>query len=290
MAYSIRRASWLAILVSTAAVVGLAFATFIQLHRPGFGRMSSAAAQEAGPSTQPQAATQPLRDWRPPAPRSASERAAERRRMVETQIAAPVDGRDPVKDVAVLRAMNSVPRHAFVPADMQRAAYGDTPLPIGHGQTISQPYIVALMTEALELKGGEKVLEIGTGSGYQAAVLAQLTPHVCTIEIVEALGKTAQKALQDEGYADVKCRVGDGYHGWKEEGPFDGIIVTCAAGHLPPPLWEQLKPGGRIVVPVGGPFDVQRLVVITKTPEGKRRSTTITDVRFVPMTGEISRP
>ena len=209
--------------------------------------------------------------------------------MVESQIADPKDGRHAVKDQAVLAAMRQVPRHAFVPPDLRPEAYRDTPLPIGQGQTISQPYIVALMTELLELKPDTKVLEIGTGSGYQAAVLAHMTPNVYTIEIIAELADRAGKSLKEHGYRDVKWRAGDGYFGWAEEAPFDAIIVTCAAGHLPPPLWEQLKPGGRIVIPVGGPYELQRLVVVSKTTEGKRRSQTITPVAFVPMTGEISR-
>ncbi len=223
--------------------------------------------------------------WRPPHPRSAGERADERERMVRHQIESPGWMREAVSDRAVLRAMRDVPRHAFVPRDLQKDAYDDTPLPIGHGQTISQPYIVAVMTERLRLDSGSKVLEIGTGSGYQAAVLAELTPHVYTVEIIEPLAKAAEAALAREGYNDVHVRAGDGYFGWPEAAPFDAIVVTCAAGHLPPPLWDQIKPGGRIVIPIGGTFSVQRLVVIEKTEEGKRRSESVMDVRFVPLTG-----
>ncbi len=205
--------------------------------------------------------------------------------MVRDQIAKPRwDRRKPVKQKEVLAAMEAVPRHAFVTQRYQDQAYHDSPLPIDHGQTISQPYIVALMTELLELTPKKKVLEIGTGSGYQAAVLAHLTPHVYSIEIVEPLAKRAGETLKAQGYKDVKTRQGDGYFGWEEAGPFDVIIVTCAAGHLPPPLWKQLKPGGRIVVPIGGPYEVQRLVLITKTEEGKRKSKSILPVRFVPLT------
>jgi len=222
--------------------------------------------------------------WRPPEPAASKERVDERRRMVLGQIAEPRDGREPIKDKEVLEAMRTAPRHVFVPKARKRWAYADSPLPIGHGQTISQPYIVALMTERLELTPTKKVLEIGTGSGYQAAVLAQLTPHVYTIEIIEPLAERSAEALKGQGYKSINTRCADGYFGWKEHGPFDAIIVTCAAGHLPPPLWEQLKPGGRIVVPIGGPYEIQRLVVITKTDEGKRKSKTITAVRFVPLT------
>ena len=180
--------------------------------------------------------------------------------------------------------MRTTPRHVFVPEDMRSRAYSDTPLPIGHGQTISQPFIVAYMTELLQLEPDDKVLEIGTGSGYQAAVLAQLTPEVYTIEIIKPLAERAKKALADQGYEDVKTKNADGYFGWEEHAPFDAIIVTAAAGHVPPPLWEQLKPGGRMVIPIGGQYEVQRLVVVEKTKEGQRRSQSVMAVRFVPFT------
>jgi protein-L-isoaspartate(D-aspartate) O-methyltransferase len=222
-------------------------------------------------------------------PEVAGERAEERALMVQRQIEHPTDGRVAVSDKAVLAAMKTVPRHVFVPDADRRRAYRDSPLPIGHGQTISQPYMVAIMTELLDLDRTKRVLEIGTGSGYQAAVLAQLTPHVYTIEIVEPLAQRARSALKAQGCDDVNFRTGDGYHGWPEHAPFDVIIVTCAAGHLPPPLWEQLAPGGRIVIPIGGVYEVQRLVVLTKQPDGTRRSRTVMPVRFVPMTGEAQR-
>jgi protein-L-isoaspartate(D-aspartate) O-methyltransferase len=221
----------------------------------------------------------------PPVSPAAKQLVAERERMVRTQIAAATDYRIPVQSKAVLAAMRSIPRHVFVPLDVRNKAYDDTPLPVGHGQTISQPYIVAVMTDLLRLSPSAKVLEIGTGSGYQAAVLSHLTPHVYTIEIIEPLATLAAETLEKHGYGAVNVLHADGYHGWKSESPFDAIIVTCAAGHLPPPLWEQLKPGGRIVIPIGGAFSVQRLVVIEKTPDGKRQSETVMDVRFVPMTG-----
>ena len=222
----------------------------------------------------------------PPAAKSAKERADERRRMVERQIEKPTDGRPPVTDRRVIEAMAAVPRHVFVPADMRRRAYADSALPIGNGQTISQPYIVALMTEHLRLTPASKVLEVGTGSGYQAAVLAHLTPNVYTIEIVEELAKAAARDLADEGYASIRARAGDGYKGWPEHAPFDAIIVTCAPEKLPEPLWEQLKPGGRIVIPVGPVDRVQQLVVVSKTEDGQRRTQTVTEVQFVPMTRE----
>ncbi|MDY7110513.1 MAG: protein-L-isoaspartate(D-aspartate) O-methyltransferase [Planctomycetota bacterium] len=227
--------------------------------------------------------------FEPPSPPAARERIEERETLVDRHIARAHIGSPAVKDEKVLAAMRTVPRHVFVPAARRRHAYADTPLPIGYGQTISQPYIVALMTSLLELTPDEKVLEIGTGSGYQAAVLAQLTPHVYTIEIIEALAERAEKALRGQGYTNINCRRADGYHGWKEEAPFDAIIVTCAAGHLPPPLWEQLKPGGRMVIPIGGQYELQRLVLMTKQEDGSRRSESILAVRFVPLTRERER-
>ena len=227
--------------------------------------------------------------WKAAVAPAASERVRERHHMVRTQIEGPDWSRAAVSDEAVLRAMRSVPRHAFVPEDLLQHAYDDTPLPIGHGQTISQPYIVAIMTELLKISPGSKVLEIGTGSGYQAAVLAQLTPHVYTIEIVEPLAALASEVLRTQGGERIETKFGDGYFGWPQEAPFDAIIVTCAAGHLPPPLWKQLKPGGRIVIPIGGVYSVQRLVVVEKTEDGKRESHSVMGVRFVPMTGRALR-
>jgi len=224
-----------------------------------------------------------------PDPPAAKERADERARMVEQQMAHPPDGRMRVTDEKVLDAMRAAPRHVFVPQSKAPAAYRDHPLAIGHGQTISQPYIVGLMTQLLELDDDAKVLEIGTGSGYQAAVLAHLTSEVYSIEILKPLHGQAVKTLAEQGYDDLHCRRADGYFGWPEHAPFDAIIVTCAAGHLPAPLWKQLAPGGRIVIPIGGPYQTQRLVVITKEPDGSRRSKTVLAVRFVPMTGEAQR-
>jgi protein-L-isoaspartate(D-aspartate) O-methyltransferase len=245
------------------------------------GNSATRPAATSAPST-----TQPGLAWTPPTPAAADERKTERLRMVETQIEHPSDGRTPVTDPTVLTALRAVPRHAFIPATARRMAYADHPLPIGHDQTISQPYIVAFMTELLRVEPGAKVLEIGTGSGYQAAVLAHLTPHVYTIEIVEPLAEWAAKALKGQGYDHVSGRRGDGYRGWPEHAPFDRILLTCAAEELPDPLWQQLKPGGRIVMPLGGTNEIQRLVIITKTPTGERRSETVTYVRFVPLTRE----
>jgi protein-L-isoaspartate(D-aspartate) O-methyltransferase len=212
-----------------------------------------------------------------------AERASERAEMVDSQFTPP--RAVPVTDPAVLDAMCQVPRHLFVPPAMQPVAYADRPLPIGHGQTISQPYIVALMTQCLKVKPGDKVLEIGTGSGYQAAVLSELTPHVFTVEIVGALAEAAVKRLKDLGYATVQVRAADGYYGWKEHAPYDAIIVTCAATHVPRPLFEQLKPGGILCIPIGRVWDIQRLVVVEKTAEGKVRSRSLLGVAFVPLTG-----
>lgn len=223
------------------------------------------------------------KNWTPP---RVAEFQEERAHMVQTQM---VQRRPTIRDTSVLEAMRQVPRHLFVPRSLKRQAYADHPLPIGHGQTISQPYIVALMTEALEMKPGAKVLEIGTGSGYQAAVLFEQTPSVFTMEIIGALGNKAQERLQKLGYSTVKVRVGDGYFGWPEEAPFDGIIVTCAAGHIPPPLIAQLREGGRMVIPVGGVYQVQRLMVVTKDNEGKVRTRELLPVRFVPMTGAVQK-
>jgi len=203
--------------------------------------------------------------------------------MIQDEITGAADGRTPVRDRAVLDAIRAVPRQAFVPKALREHANIDAPLPIGYGQTISQPYIVAVMTELLELDSDMKVLEIGTGSGYQAAVLAQLTPHVYTIEIIEPLARRAATVLREQGCTTVSTRCGDGYLGWPEEAPFDAIIVTAAPGRIPPPLWEQLAVGGRMVIPVGQRLGAQRLLVLEKTPGG-RRTRTVMPVRFVPFT------
>lgn len=187
---------------------------------------------------------------------------------------------------AVLDAMNTVERHKFVPPGEVRFAYENRPLAIGHGQTISQPYIVALMTDLIAPEPDDVVLEVGTGSGYQAAMLAVLVDHVYSIEIIEALAKEATARLERLGYDNVSTRLGDGYHGWKEHAPFDAIVVTAAASHVPPPLIEQLKPGGRMVIPVGGRFVTQLLLLLEKNAEGEIITRQIGAVRFVPLTGE----
>jgi protein-L-isoaspartate(D-aspartate) O-methyltransferase len=213
-----------------------------------------------------------------------SEYAEQRNRMVKQTI----EDRG-VSDSEVLRAMYTVPRHEFVSEDLRKHAYEDRPLPIGLGQTISQPYIVAYMTELLEIDENSKTLEIGTGSGYQAAILAEIVKEVYTIEIFEELGENAQKQFKDLHYENITAKVADGYYGWEEFAPFDGIIVTCAADHIPPPLIEQLKPGGKIVIPVGGVFQVQMLMLVMKDEDGKVTVKNMLPVRFVPLLGEHSK-
>lgn len=211
--------------------------------------------------------------------------ASTRARMVHQNL----QGRD-ITDPAVLRAMGRVPRHRFVPAGLQDRAYADRPLPIGNGQTISQPYIVALMTQNLALQPGARVLEIGTGSGYQAAVLAELGAEVFSVEIKPALARQARQVLRELGYGSVQVRTGDGFHGWAEQAPFDAIVVTCAAETIPPPLVAQLCPGGRVVMPLGTTGDVQQLVLGIKQGE-RLRTRNIVPVRFVPLTRQyVPRP
>ena len=184
----------------------------------------------------------------------------------------------------VRRAMAKVERHRLVPREHQSAiAYGNHPLPIGGGQTISQPYIVALSTDLLNLKGGESVLDVGTGSGYQAAVLAEIASKVYSIEIIPSLGDEARKRLEELGYGNIEIRIGDGYQGWAEKAPFDGIVVTAAAPHVPAALVEQLKPGGRMVIPVGGSGEIQYLKVIEKQADGGYNEKRVLPVRFVPL-------
>lgn len=213
-----------------------------------------------------------------PAPMTDESRQLERARLVDDSVV-PAG----VSDQRVLAAMRRVPRHRFVPEAYASMAYFDEPLPIGHGQTISQPSLVAMMVQSLHLNGQEKVLEIGTGSGYQTAILAELVPHVFTIEIVEPLAKQAEAMLMELGYRNVTVRVGDGYQGWAEEAPFDAIIAAAAPGHVPEPLLRQLAIGGRLILPVGR--DVQQLLLISRTNDGYQR-TYLAPVRFVPMTGQ----
>jgi len=208
---------------------------------------------------------------------------AKRKWMVKSQL----EARD-ITDKQVLEVMRKVPRHLFVSSRYRNKAYEDYPLPIDEGQTISQPYIVALMTQHLRLKREEKVLEIGTGSGYQAAVLAHLTDKVYSIEIRENLAKKAAQTLSELNYNQVHVKWGDGYFGWEEYAPFDAIIVTCAANHIPPSLLKQLKEGGRLIIPVGSTLYFQTLTLITKK-KGKPKVRQILPVSFVPMTGEVQK-
>lgn len=215
-------------------------------------------------------------DAKPP---QTADLAAQREAMVEQQIA----GRG-ISDPATLEAMRAVPRHEFLPLRLRSEAYMDYPLPIGHGQTISQPFIVAFMTEAIRPQPGEKILEIGAGSGYQAAILAHMGADVYTIEIVEPLAKMARLTLERLGYKNARVKYGDGFHGWPEHAPFDAIIVTCAPDKIPPALVEQLRDGGRMIIPVGGGMN-QELVLLRK--EGNKiEKQSVLPVRFVPMTGE----
>jgi protein-L-isoaspartate(D-aspartate) O-methyltransferase len=222
-------------------------------------------------------------------PSAAQDRHATQRARMVAEIAAMAretgaeTGRPRFGD-AVMAAMGKVPRHRFVPFLQEMFAYDNRPLPIGEGQTISQPYIVALMTDLLDPKSGDTVLEVGTGSGYQAAVLAELVAKVYTIEIVEPLGKRAMRLLGELGYRNVEVRIGDGYNGWPAAAPFDSIIVTAAPGEIPKPLIDQLKPGGRMVIPVGGTHDVQQLLLVEKRPDGTATTKRTLPVRFVPLT------
>jgi len=189
-------------------------------------------------------------------------------------------------DTRVLEAMAIVPRHEFVPPQVIDKAYQNRPLPIGHGQTISQPYIVAIMTDLLDIEPGQRILEIGTGSGYQAAVLAEIGARVWSIEIIQALGQQAKARLRRLAYDKVEVRLGDGYYGWPENAPFDAIIVTAAANHVPPPLLQQLRPGGKMIIPVGSRFSTQQLVLITRSENDEFITRHVLPVRFVPLTGE----
>lgn len=208
-------------------------------------------------------------------------------RKREVMVRMQLQGRD-IKDKKVLDAMRNVPRHLFVRSNLRSQAYNDHALEIDEGQTISQPYIVAIMTQSLDLQKGQKVLEIGTGSGYQAAVLAHITDQVYSIEIRENLAKKAEATLKKLNYDQVQVKWSDGYFGWEEYAPFDAIIVTCAANHIPPPLIKQLKEGGKLVIPLGSTLLFQSLTLVTKT-EGKPKTKQFLDVRFVPMVGEVRK-
>jgi len=223
---------------------------------------------------------QPVEDRDDVHPATGRDRSEERMKMVEVQIR-----QRGVTDQDVLTAMAAVPRHEFVPDDLQNQAYADHPLPIGYGQTISQPYIVALMTELLELEKTDRVLEIGTGSGYQAAILSKIVAEVYTVEIIEPLAREARQRLARLGYDNVYVKQGDGYYGWEEHAPYDAIVVTAAPDHIPQPLVQQLKDGAHMVIPVGPPGGYQELWKITKQGD-KIVKRNITGVLFVPLTGE----
>jgi protein-L-isoaspartate(D-aspartate) O-methyltransferase len=210
---------------------------------------------------------------------AADEYTEQRQTMVERQILSRG-----ITDAETISAMMKVPRHLFVPEDLRSQAYADYPLPIGHGQTISQPYIVALMTSSLQLEGNETVLEVGTGSGYQAAVLAEIVNQVYTIEIVPELAQRAEAVLRELGYTNVSVRNADGYFGWEENGPYDAVMITAAVDHIPPPLVSQLKDGGKLILPLGNPLYYQTLTLVEKR-HGELFTSYICDVKFVPLTG-----
>lgn len=207
----------------------------------------------------------------------------------EVELTSHFIGKDAL-DSRVMEAMKHVPRHEFLPQDLRYQAYDNGPVPIGLGQTISQPYIVALMTDLIDSKPSDEILEIGTGSGYQAAVLSQLVSHVYSVEILERLAKEAGKRLENLGYANVTVRNDNGYYGWAEHAPFDGIIVTAAAPHVPQSLIDQLRIGAKLVIPLGTPYGYQELVLMEKTARHEMQSKTILGVRFVPLVGIYNKP
>ena len=265
-------------LLTGAAIAALAAGAIVYELAGGAGGAAAtggtAKAKGKGPAATRAAATRPVKKWTPP---TFTARSRERKFMVG------VMQNYGLKDKALLKVMSDVPRHEFVPERSSRYAYSDRPLPIGYGQTISQPYIVAYMTDQLKLTKDSRVLEIGTGSGYQAAVLAHITPHVYTIEIIKPLAEAAKKRFARLGYRVIESRQADGYYGWAKKGPFDAIIVTCAAGQVPPPLVKQLKPGGRMIIPVGQAWATQYLMLVEKQKTGTVRSRSLMAVRFVPL-------
>jgi protein-L-isoaspartate(D-aspartate) O-methyltransferase len=272
--------------VALSLLILLLFLTFIFASQNKKGNANQAPADANAASEQKQKASEEKKAPRPEHTHPAfTQRVKEREEMVATQIQA----RD-VDDPNVLKAMRIVPRHAFVRPAEQSLAYADHPLPIGFDQTISQPYIVAFMTQALELKPDSKVLEIGTGSGYQAAVCAEIAAEVYTIEILEGLAKSAKERLKELGYPNVFVKAGDGYFGWPDKAPFDAIIGTAAAERIPPPLIEQLKPGGRMILPYETDLGFQHLVLVTKDQKGNLSRRNVMPVQFVPMTGEVTKP
>jgi protein-L-isoaspartate(D-aspartate) O-methyltransferase len=268
------RWAWLAVLLLVGTALGLCVGLWLaRLYWPADGdrgpepEPARPAVAGDGPRPGPEPADEDEREW-----------TRQRRQMVDRQLV--LRG---IEDQRVLAAMRRVPRHRFVPDRVRNLAYADTALPIGHEQTISQPYVVALMTEAAGPQPKHRVLEVGTGSGYQAAVLAELVEKVCTIELVPELAKEAGARLERLGYRNVEARQGDGYLGWPEAAPFDAILVTCGADHVPGPLFEQLKVGGKMVIPVGDPPARLWLRLITKGADGKQQSRDLIPVRFVPL-------
>jgi len=267
----LRRWGWLA------AIAGLAAAAvWVAVIADVAGLVSTRPTTTSAPSSR-RAVSRPAVDWKPP---TFTARKRERDKLVATIRAYALD------DEQILKVMAAVPRHEFVPKEDASSAYDDRPLPIGYGQTISQPSLVAEMTRLLNLKSDSAVLEIGTGSGYQAAVLAHITPYVYTVEIIKPLAESAGDRLKRLGYKVVNVRHGDGYYGWPEEMEFDGIIVTAAAGHIPPPLIKQLATGGRMVIPIGRPFSTQSLMLVEKLADGKLSITRLMPVAFVPFVRE----
>jgi protein-L-isoaspartate(D-aspartate) O-methyltransferase len=228
--------------------------------------------------------------WLPPVMVAAEDYAAQRQAMIDLIEADVRRTSEHLQkeslNPGVLEAMNQVPRHRFVAKAKQAQAYENRPLPIGHGQTISQPYIVAIMTDLIDPQPGDRALEIGTGSGYQAAVLSRIVSQVDSMEIIEPLGEQARERLQQLGYENIEVKIGDGYFGWEAHAPFDIIIVTAAASHIPPPLVKQLKPGGRMIIPVGSRFMTQQLLLVNKDEQDELHIRQILPVRFVPLTGQ----
>ena len=264
--------------------LGVAGSTYARAAAPALVALGAALtaaipAHAATPPAPPSSATAaPVSSTKPWVPPVFTERQKERDAMVKW-----VKEYYGMTDPAVLAALTAVPRHEFVPENLQAQAYDDSPLPIPYGQLITQPCIVGQMTERLKLTAESKVLEIGTGSGYQGAILTQLTTHVYTVEIIKPLAEAAAARLTRLGYTPVHTRISDGFNGWPEEAPFDAIIVTCAAGQIPPPLLKQLKPGGTMMIPVGQPFAMQALMLVTKDADGIVRSQNLAPVRFVPL-------
>ncbi len=270
---------YLALLTAIVVFAAVIIVALLCLEGPGEREVRPGDQTEVGPTTTPSLTPEkPTPTTR--VERESDDRLEERMEMVERQIR-----RRGVTDQDVLDAMERVPRHEFVPTQHRSQAYADHPLPIGYGQTISQPYIVALMTELLDLQSTDRVLEIGTGSGYQAAILGEIVAEVYTVEIIEPLATEAKGRLERLGYKNVYSRHADGYYGWEEHAPYDAIIVTCAPDHIPQPLVQQLADGGRLVIPVGPPGGYQTLWEITREGEEiKKRN--VTGVAFVPLTGE----